>query len=229
MDMHPHDTNNRIWGLLRELSIPLAFSIVYPLAFFYGLRFIGLNAFHSLLIGALPILGFQVYRFIKKGKIDLLGSLMLGILALSVTMAFITGSARFMLAKAGVFIAFIGSVFLISLAFKKPLVFTLASYMLQRINISREHLESLWAGQAGFRRVWRVSTIIWGGSMLMNAGIVMLIAYMLPIDIVPVLNTVLNLFFFVMVQIVTHIYYKKQGVWRLVFYPVATEGNPELN
>lgn len=214
----PYETKQRIWSLLRSLSLPLAFSIIYPLALYYGLRAINVNAFMALLIGALPIVGFQLYQLIKKGKIDLLGMLMLFILGLSVAIAFITGSARFMLAKAGFFTAIIGLGFLVSLFLKRPVVYTIAAYLLERMKISKEHLESLWVGVPKFRRVWRISTVIWGAGILLNAAIILLMAYLMPIDTVPALNAVVNLVIFVVLQIATNVYYRKQGIWKLVFH-----------
>lgn len=87
---------------------------------------------------------------------------MLAILGISVALAFITGSARFMLAKAGFFTAIIGGGFFASLLYKKPIVYTIAAYLLHRMKVSEDHLEELWTKVPRFRRVWRVSTIIWG-------------------------------------------------------------------
>ena len=53
--------------------------------------------------------------------------------------------------------------------------------------------------------------------ILLNAVIVVLMAYALPVDMVPILNAVVHLIIFVALQVATNIYYKKQGIWKLVF------------
>ncbi len=213
----PFEMKKRISGLIRNLGFPILFSIVYPLAVYYGLRALGVNAFSALLIGALPILGFQLYQMIKKRKIDFLVIFTLAILGFSVAMTFITGNARFMLAKGGFFTAVIGSGFLASLLFKRPLVFTIAAYLLQQMKVSKNHLNALWTSVPNFRHVWRISTVIWGVGILLNAVIVVLMAYFLPIDTVPVLNAVVNFMIFILLQVITSVYYKRQGIWKLVF------------
>ncbi len=218
-----HETKQRVFGLIRNLGPVILFSLVYPLAVYYGLRAMDINAFFALMIGAIPFVGFQVFQFIKKRKIDWLGIFMLAILGISVALAFITGSARFMLAKSGFFTAIIGGGFLISLLFKRPIVFTIAAYLLQRMKVSKEHLEELWTRIPKFRRVWRISTIIWGGGILLNAIIIFGMAYLLPVDMVPILNALVNLLIFVALQLITNIYYKKQGIWKLVFHKEAAQ------
>lgn len=224
-----HETKQRVFGLLRNLGPGILFSLVYPLVVYYGLRAVGINTFFSLLIGAIPIGGFHVFQFIKQRKIDRLGLFMLAILGLSVGLAFMTGSARFMLAKSGFFTAIIAGGFFLSLLFKRPIVFTIATCLLQRMKVSKGHLNELWSKLPQFRRVWRVSTIIWGVGTLLNSVIILGMAYLLPVDVVPLLNMVVNLLIFVAMQIITNTYYKKQGIWKWVFHKEAAQWEVSLN
>ena len=203
--------------LLRELGIPLLFDVVMPIAAYYGLRVAGVGAFLALVLGALPTGGFAMYQIVKHRKADFLALFVLAILVGSVAMSFVAGSARFMLAKESWFMGAIGAGFLGSLLLRRPFAFTIARDLFQRVWASDNDWDSLWERVPRFRRVWRMSTVIWGVGTLLDAAILAVMAYTLPIDLVPVLGSVLHLGSFVALQVITHVYYKRQGVWELLF------------
>jgi hypothetical protein len=213
----PRAVRARVWRLLRNLAVPLAFSIVYPLVIYYGLRALGINAFTALILGAVPIVGYQLYQLLRKRQLDVPAGCVLAVLAFSIGMAFITGEERFMLAKAGFFTAVIAGGFLVTLFLNKPVAYTIAAYLLKRMEVPEAHLDFLWNSEPGYRRVWRISTLVWGLGILFNAAIILAMAYLLPVDIVPVLNTIVNFMVFVVLQLVTQYYYRKKGIWKLVF------------
>ena len=197
--------------------MPLWYNVIVPLVIYYLLRYFGSGALESLLLGALPLIGYQVFLFQKNGRIDILGKIALAILGVSILTAIITGSARFMLAKAGFFTAMIGCYFLLSLRFKKPLAFTLASYFFHKMNITEVHLDYLYDRNPDFRKVWRTSTLIWGIGILLNALIIFLMAYFLPVDIVPALSALIHLLIFIALQLISNLYYHKKKVWEILF------------
>lgn len=208
----------RAYSLMGEMGLLLLFDMFIPIASFYGLRAMGVHAFAALILGALPTTGFVLYQIIKHQKVDMLALLVLAVMAFSVAMSFVTGSARFMLAKGGWFMGFVGSGFLVSLFLKKPLAFTITRSLLQRAKISGQHLDELWNSLPRFRHVWRISTFIWGVGFLCKAAVLVVMAYSLPIDVVPVLDTVLHIVTFVALQIITNVYYQQQGIWKLIFH-----------
>ena len=201
----------------RELLIPLLFDVIIPLAGYYALRFLGIRAFTALILAALPTVFFQLHQIIKHRKADFLALFILAIIALSVAASFITGSARFMLAKSGWVTAIIGLSFLGSLLLKRPFAFTIAKNLLVRFKIPEDHLNTLWGTESRFRRGWNVSTIIWGAGMLINAVLLVYMAYAFPVDRVPLLAAVLHGGTFIILQMITNSYLRKQGIWKLVF------------
>lgn len=213
---------NRISHLIRNLGLFILASLILPLMVYYGLRSLGFNPFNSLIIGAAPIVLFQLFQIIRKGKITLTGTLILFILAISIALTYISGDERFMLAKAGFFTLVISAFFFGSLLLKKPLVYLIAVFLLKRMQIQESHLDVLWEQQAGYRRTWKLSTGIWGCGILLNTVVIFLMAYTLPVDTVPILNTVVNLAIFVALQLVTNKLYIDRGIWKLVFQ----YGNP---
>lgn len=203
--------------MIRKLGFPVIFSVIYPLVIFYGMRALGISALNSLLLGSIPIVVFQLLQFRQKRRPDLLGLFIFLVLGTSVLLTFVTGNPRFMLAKAGFFTMAVGVVFLISLWFKKPLVFIIAAYLLERMEVPRARLERLWEERPIFRQIWRKATLIWGYGILLNAALVFAMAYVLPVDVVPLLNTLVHLIIFVVLQVVTQRLYRRNGIWAMIF------------
>ena len=213
----PPSPRKRIRGMIRKLGFPLIFSVVYPLVIFYGMRALGISALNSLLLGSIPIVVFQLLQFRQRRRPDLLGLFIFLVLGISVLLTFVTGNPRFMLAKAGFFTMAVGLVFVISLWFKKPLVFIIAAYLLERMEVPRARLERLWEERPIFRLIWRKATLIWGFGILFNAALVFGMAYLLPVDVVPLLNTLVHLIIFVVLQVVTQRLYRRNGIWAMIF------------
>jgi hypothetical protein len=51
-----------------------------------------------------------------------------------------------------------------------------------------ESWDTLWDRAANFRRGWRVSSVIWGVGLLVDAMLRVVFAYALPVDLVPALS-----------------------------------------
>lgn len=201
----------------RTLLVPLLFDIALPIVGYYGLRFIGVRSFMALILAALPTLLYQLFQIIKHRKADFLALFILGIIALSIAASFITGNGRFMLAKSGWVTGIVGLSFISSLLLRKPFAFIIAKNLLARFQIPEQHLDSLWLNETRFRKAWNISTVIWGAGMLLNACLLVYMAYALPIDKVPLLAALLHGGTFLILQIITNKYLERLGIWKLVF------------
>jgi len=201
----------RQWGVV-------LLEIVVPLAGYYVLRGFGLEALPALALCALPTVVFVLYRAIRRRSIDTLAIFVLAIFAVSVGVSFVTGSPRFMLAKAGWVTGVIGAGFLVSLLFSRPLAFGMGRSMVAKSRFADTlritEWDDLWPRHAWFRRAWRVATVLWGVALLADAAGRVLMAYALPVDAVPVLGTALYVVPFVAVQVLQHLYFRRVGLWR---------------
>jgi hypothetical protein len=74
----------------------------------------------------------------------------------------------------------------------------------------------LWATEPRFRRIWRVSTVIWGLALLLDAAIRVAIAYTLPVDQVPGIGAALYPVTFIALQVITNVYYTRAGLYELL-------------
>lgn len=203
--------------MIRQWGVVLL-EVVVPVAGYYVLRGFGVDALFALALCALPTVLFVLYRAIRWKKIDTLAIFVLSIFAISVGVSFVTGSPRFMLAKAGWVTGVIGAGFLVSLLFARPLAFGMARSMIAKSrfadSLRADEWDELWPRHAWFRRAWRVSTVLWGVALIADAVGRVLLAYTLPVDSVPALGTALYGVTFVAVQVLQHLYFRRVGLWR---------------
>jgi hypothetical protein len=96
--------------------------------------------------------------------------------------------------------------------------------------------EQLWTDEPEFRRIWRVSTVIWGAGLLVDAVLRILMSYTLPVAVVPGLGGALWPVTFIAIQVVTNVYYHRAGLYRLLGAPWANgraarrpEGSSEVS
>lgn len=196
----------------------LLMDLVVPVAVYYLLRALGLDPLWALVLAGVPTVVFLAGQALRRGRIDALGVFVLVLVVACVGVSLVTGSPRFLLAKSGAFTGLIGLGFLATLLLARPLPFTLARAMLERLpvgaRLSTGSWDDLWDRSRWFRRVWRVDTVIWSVGLLADALVRVVMAYALPIDTVPALAAGLWAVTFVCLQVVQHIYFTRTGLWR---------------
>lgn len=211
----------------REL-VSILIDLVVPIAGFYVLRAAGVGLLAALILSSVPTTLFVIYQAIRRRRLDALAVFVLVILAASVGISFLTGSPRFLLAKEGWFTAAIGVAFLATLARTRPLAFTLSRALLTRTGMGArfqtDSWDQRWATTPWFRRVWRTATVLWGLSLLADAAVRVIMAYALPVDVVPALGGALWAVTFLALQVIQHRYVTRAGLWDSLM-PTPT-GNP---
>ncbi|WP_372698582.1 VC0807 family protein [Arthrobacter sp. JSM 101049] len=189
-------------------------SLAVPVGLYYLLRGLGVGVYAALLVTGVLSAAPSVYQLVRGkvvGRIALYFSFMsVGALLISA----VPGDERFLLAKGAVLTAATAVVFALSLRARRPVVFSL----------SRPLLEGRWNWPAGwdglyeessrFRRMWRVSTVLWSLGLLADAAGRVLMAFTLPPDVVPALATVLYVATLVVLNVGVNAYYITCGVFR---------------
>ncbi len=61
-----------------------------------------------------------------------------------------------------------------------------------------------------------MTTVIWGAALLADAVIRVVMAYTLPVDVVPGLGGALWPVTFIMLQVITNVYFWRAGLWRIL-------------
>jgi hypothetical protein len=178
-----------------------------PIIVFYGLRWVGAGVFVALIAGAIAPMLSMLVKLTKDRHVDALAVAVLGVLLFSAGVSLIDGSPRFLAAKDCVLTAAWGGWFLLSLHGRRPLTFRLSRPLLegrkvfdfrQRIWVppSEESWDQVWQRSARFRRIWTVTTVIWGVALLIDAAVRVAMAFTLPIDSIPGLSGALWIFTF---------------------------------
>lgn len=223
----------------RTRSRPLAASLLraaigflLPVALFYGLRAAGVSAYAALLAGTAVSIAGSLADLLRSRRFSPFGLYALTLMVLSTAVSLVPGDERFLLARGAVVMGVSGLWFLISAATRRPLVYVMTRPILEgRFGWPRQW-DRLWILLPRFRRIWRVSSILWGVGLCADAMLRVLMAWNLPVDTVPGLTSALAAGTTVGLIVMANIYYQASGAARAwsSFYtgvPWATAGYPQ--
>lgn len=201
--------------------------IVVPIVIYYALRAAGASVWLALAAGAvLPAAG-AVGGLIRQRRADLMGLLIVAALVLSAVLSLATGSPRALLARDGMLTAAWAGYLYASMLAARPVTFVIARPLLEGRRVwdpdSRRWVrpapqtwDELWQRLPPFRRIWQVTTVIWGTAILADAAVRAIMAATLPLGVVPGLNAALWPVTFVILQVVTNVYFYQSGFWRIL-------------
>jgi intracellular septation protein A len=197
------------------LSVQFA-DLVLPLVTYYALRAFGTSVWTALVIPSLLTGLLILIRWAWSCRIDALSAFVLATVAVSAAVSAWSGNPRFLLARGALFTAVTAAVFLVSLLIRRPFAFSLARGLIERSQIQTADWDHLWHTQAPFRRAWQMCTAIWGVGLLINAVILTIFAYQLPIDTVPAAASALRIGTFIVLQIVTNLDLNRRRIWTML-------------
>jgi len=195
-------------------ALILLLDIAAPIVLFYVLRGFGLSNLPALLLSAvLPGLS-TVIQVVRSRHFDSLAAMMTGATVLTALSALISGNPRFLLAKDGWITGIYGIWLLATTRSNPPVVMMFARPLLEgRIGPDGESWDYLWKHLPGFRRVWRTASVIWGVATILDGVVRFVMAYSLPVNVVPALNGAQYAVLFVLLQVVTNVYYFRAGMY----------------
>lgn len=156
-------------------------------------------------------------ELIARRRAELVALLVLASFLATIVASLISHDPRFILAKEGLITGVWAAWFLSSVAAQRPAAFVFARPLMEgRRAFSACDWDLLWEQEPRFRRIWRVSSVIWGAALLADAVIRVAIAYLLPVHQVPAIGGALWPVTFVVIQIVTNIYYPYAGLYQIL-------------
>ncbi|MCR6486390.1 hypothetical protein M8542_26530 [Amycolatopsis sp. OK19-0408] len=164
--------------------------VVLPMALYYVLRSFEVAALWALLVSAVPPVVRSGYVLARHRRLDPISAFVLALLLVNAAVAVFSGDARLLLIRGAWLTLPLGVVMLASLVIgRRPLFFRLVcAFQPARAG----ELEQLWGLSRGFRERWRSLTLWWGAGLVLLACAVVVMAFTLPVDIVPILDTVLT-------------------------------------
>jgi hypothetical protein len=158
-----------------------------------------------------------LYKLAVKRQVDAIALVVLATIVVSLVTSVIAHSPRFLLARDGLVTGLWGFWFIATLRARRPAAFLFARPLMEgRRVFGNKSWDSLWQTEAKFRRIWQVSTVIWGLATLADAVIRIVMAYSLPVEVVPALGAALWPVTFVVIQLVTNVYYHRAGLYRIL-------------
>ncbi|HEY2579808.1 MAG TPA: VC0807 family protein [Streptosporangiaceae bacterium] len=163
-------------GQFRSLMMIVIFDVAAPLAAYNVLRSAGLTAVNALLIsGVFPALGVATGA-IRHRRAEVVGVLVLAGIAVGAVAGLLSHSARFLLVEGSVPTGMFGVACLGSLWARYPLMFSFAREFTGPDTAKGREMATLWQ-HAGFRRIFRVITVVWGVGFLVEAALRVVIVY----------------------------------------------------
>lgn len=163
-------------GWFRSIAMIVIFDVAAPLAAYYLLRSAGMTAVTALLLsGVFPAL-YVAAGAVRHRRLDVVGALVLAGIVVGSVLGLVSHNARLLLVEGSVPTAVFGAVCLGSLWARRPLMYGLALEFTGPDTAKGREMTGLWQYE-GFRRVFRVITVVWGAGFLLEAALRVVIVY----------------------------------------------------
>jgi len=158
----------------------LAWDVGLPLVGYYALHLLGASDWVALL-AATGLSGLRlVWVAVRSRRVTWFGAVMLAVFGMGLALAFVGGDPRFLLVKDSFGTAGVGLVFLVSLLTARPL--TLSAFQTWK-PAEAEEMGELYRTVPAARRIFRVSSLVWGLGLLAEAAVRVPLVYLLPLDV----------------------------------------------
>jgi hypothetical protein len=186
------------------MTSTLLIELAAPLALFYGLRALGVNQVLALLLGAALSMIRAARTILTQRRVGGVTMFVLGAMVLTVATSFIVGDPRVLLIRNGWGMAAMGVWMLLTLFARRPFLYEAARVVFDEAK--QQAWAQSWERFPPFQQLLRICSAVWGGACLIDAGLRVLMAFTLPIDLVPVLDNVLLVLTLGMIVIFQRIY-----------------------
>lgn len=195
-------------------SLSLVAGFLLPLAVFYGLRAAGTSVYTALLAGTAVSLAGTAVDVVRRRRIGPVTLFVITLMVFSTGVSLLAGDVRFLLAR-GAWVTGLSGLWFFGSAFsRRPLVFLFSRPLLEDRFGWPPDWDTVWERVPRFRRIWRVTSVLWGAGLVLDCGLRILMAYTLPVDTVPALSAALSAATSAALIAVANIYYQATGAAR---------------
>lgn len=207
--------------------------IVAPIVVYYGARGFGASLWVALIAGSVLPSVSVVFGLVARRRVEGMGLLILAALVVSTVASVVSGSPRALLARDGLTTAAWAAYMYLSLLARRPATYVVSRPLLEGRRVfdpstrrwvrrPRVSWDEIWERSPEFRRIWRVCTVIWGSAILADAMARIVMAAALPVNLIPALGGALWPVTFVVLQVVTNVYFFRSGFWQLLLNAAGT-------
>lgn len=173
----------------RQFLLTVVIDIALPLAVFYGLRAIGVNQWWALILGGIvPIIRLG-YGFARTRRLDLTSAFTLSLLVIGTLIGLLTGDPRLLVARESYLTGVAGLWILGTLLAARPFMYTITMPLLPPDTAAAWKRD--WSTTPKFRRALRFMTVGWGLAFVIDAAARVVLAYTIPLDLVPMIGIAL--------------------------------------
>lgn len=137
----------------------------------------------GVMLGAAGPLARLTVTVIRVRRLDRLGVFTLSVLTAGTLVGLFSADPRLLLARESWLTALVGVWLLVSLLGTRPVLFEVTVAVTPPAAASQWRAD--WDGNATFRRIFRAMTAAWGAAFLLDAVARVVMAYTLPVDVVP--------------------------------------------
>ena len=163
-------------GWLRSATMIVIFDVAAPLVTYNLLRSAGMTAVAALLLsGVFPAVNVAIGA-IQHRRLDVVGALVLAGIVVGTVLGLVSHSTRLLLVEGSVPTAVFGVACLGSLWTQRPLMFSFAREFTGPDTAKGREMTRLWQ-YAGYRRVFRIITAVWGTAFLLEAALRVAVVY----------------------------------------------------
>lgn len=199
----PRRGTERWWTGLGETVSMLLWDVGLSIGVYYVLRALGTSV-NAAMLGATAAAALRVaYVALLPRKFDAFAAFMLSVWGIGLLLSFVSGDARFILAKDSVPTGLAGLIFLGTAVARQPMIFTVVRRTQGRTPRARAELDRRWAAEPAFRRTLTVMTCVWGVGLLAEAVIRIPMIYLLPVDAATGLSGLMQAGTFVLLTLYT--------------------------
>jgi intracellular septation protein A len=188
---------------IRSLLPTLLIDVALPVGGYYLLRELGASDWVALAAGGAVSGALLLVGVVRSRRVDAGAALVLGLFAFGLLTLFLTGDARFAIAKDSLISLALGLVFLGSLLTRRPLLLVFVAKTAPAV-------EERYRESPAVRRTVRFATLLWGAGLLFDAALRVPLAYALPVDVMVVGSPLLTVLVVAVLIVVTRAYAKRR-------------------
>jgi intracellular septation protein A len=208
-------TETRTGAPPRRTILIAVFDLIAPIGLYYGLHAAGVKDIIALLLAAVIPGISAVYQVIRNRRVDGFAIFIVMMLLLSIGVSFLTGSVRFLLAKDGWLTAVAGLFIFGTMFRRRPFTYQASRPLLEgRFGPKDMTWDEAWDAEPKFRRLWRNLTLVWGIGLILDAVARVIMAYTLPVDVVPGLGGGQYIVVYLILQVITQVLLMRSGYMR---------------
>jgi hypothetical protein len=181
--------------LVRANLATVVFDLVLPMVVYYGLRAAGVNQWWALMAGILVAVPRTVYQLVSRRKVDLMAMFTVSIMVFSLVVGLLTGDARALAVReswAAALLGLLGLWMVVTVFVGRPALLVLGrTIAVTKVGeAGARRWEDRWHRDRRFRRGTRILTAVWGWGLFVDAVASIVLTYVLPLDLVPLLTAV---------------------------------------